>query len=343
MTVTDTPPADVPAPPPAEPSIAKLAAALARVQVELPPIRKAETGEVSGTNKDGKFFSYKYSYADLAAVSAAIMPLLGKNGLSFTSWPSTTPRGFMLRYYLLHESGEQMAGEYPLPTGERVTAQQLGSAITYARRYCLCAVTGVAPDDDDDAAAADGAKAQQRAEQHEELDAELSHARDEVRGAWATQYGPFDQAKAGEMFKAWSKGTTLLGATAGQLRAFAGYIHAQPAADAGSEPTVLPPAENPATDKPPAEPRKMTKLQQGKLFALFSDIGYTAAADQRSFLSKALEREIKSRSELTVDDAKIVIDILEEAVSGPAAGAQSASGETRVPAGPETPPEDGGR
>jgi ribosomal protein S20 len=52
----------------------------------------------------------------------------------------------------LHTSGEKVSGEYPLPTGG--SPQALGSAITYARRYCLCAVTGVAADDDDDGAAA---------------------------------------------------------------------------------------------------------------------------------------------------------------------------------------------
>lgn len=337
MTVTDQAPADVPAPPPTEPSIARLAAALASFQAELPQIKKDQTARVNSDKG-----SYSYTYADLATVSLQVMPLLGKHGLSFTSWPSTTQRGFMLRYYLLHESGEQMSGEYPLPVDVK-SPQAMGSAITYARRYALCSVTGVSPDDDDDAAAAEGAKASRRAEQQEEVDSELTHARDVVRGAWATQFGEFDQAKAGELFRTWSKGGTLLTATAGQLRAFGAFIHSRPAAEAGSEPTLLPPAE-PDPAKPPADPKKMTKLQQGKLFALFSDLGYTAAADQRSFLSQALERQIKSRSELTVDDAKVVIDILEEAaqnVSGPAPAAQSASGETSVPAGPETAPSGG--
>ncbi len=130
-----------------------LAAALASVQAELPAVRKGETGEIAGTTRDGRDYRYKYRYADLASVAQAIMPLLGKNGLAFTAWTVMTDAGFILRYSLLHESGEHLDGEWPLP--KDATPQQLGSHITYARRYSLCAVTGVAPDDDDDAAAAE--------------------------------------------------------------------------------------------------------------------------------------------------------------------------------------------
>lgn len=310
MTVTETAPADVPAPPQAEPSIAKLAAALAAVQADLPRVSKSETGEVKGTTKDGKAYSYNYSYADLASVSAAIMPLLGKHGLSFTSWPTLTPRGFLLRYYLLHESGEQMTGEYPLPTG--ATAQQLGSAITYARRYTLCSVTGISPDDDDDAAAAEGAKASRRAEQQEEVSAELANARDKVRGAWAVQFGEFNGDQAAELYRTWSKGASIVNATAGQLSNFAGYLHNLPAADAGSDPTVLPPADEPTKPPPaPGDGPGLTKLQRGKIFASLTDLGLVDAPAQREYFGRVLEREIKSRSELRAADADVLIVALE--------------------------------
>jgi len=339
-----------------EPGIGRLAAALAAVQAELPRLGKAETGKVSGKNKDGEFFSYEYSYADLASVSRAIMPLLGEHGLAFTAFPTVVERNLVLRYHLLHESGEQLAGEYPL-TGS--TAQQLGSSITYARRYCLCAVTGIAPDEDDDAAAADGAKAAQQAQQQAEVDAttaaeqaqyakDRAHGIDAVRGAWAAQYGEFNGAKAEEMYKTWSKGGTVDGATPAQLRAFAAMIHALPKVDAGGDPaevTLLPPADQTEQQPLTGEGPKMTKLQQGKVFALMSDLSLTERQQQLRFLSDAVGRPLKSRGELTKDDAKVVIDILEEAlqnVSGPAPVAQSAAGETGVPAGPETPDSSGG-
>jgi len=131
---------------------ANLNAALAKLQATLPKISKGETGEVSGQTKDGRPFKYSYKYADLAAISAAVMPALGAVGLAFTAKPTLSGGQFVLAYSLLHESGEHDDGEYPLPS--QGTPQAIGSAITYARRYCLCAVTGIAPDEDDDGVAA---------------------------------------------------------------------------------------------------------------------------------------------------------------------------------------------
>jgi hypothetical protein len=80
------------------------------------------------------------------------LPLLGENGLAWVTRPTIVADRFVLVYELLHTSGEKISGEYPLPANG--SPQALGSAITYARRYCLCAVTGVAADDDDDGQAA---------------------------------------------------------------------------------------------------------------------------------------------------------------------------------------------
>lgn len=121
---------------------ATLAAALAELQTQLPAISKDLTANVG---------SYRYSYADLAMISREVLPILGKLGLSFTSCPTLRDGRFVLAYQLLHSSGAGIAGLYPLP--EKGSPQEIGGAITYARRYCLCAVTGVAPEDDDNDAA----------------------------------------------------------------------------------------------------------------------------------------------------------------------------------------------
>jgi ERF superfamily len=132
---------------------ATLAEALAAFQANLPAVVKAATAKVKGQTKDGRPFEYEYGYADLADVSAVVLPLLGSLGLSFSAKPTLNADGkFVLAYRLLHVSGDSDEGEYPLPSGG--TAQELGSAITYARRYALCSVVGVAPDKDDDGAAA---------------------------------------------------------------------------------------------------------------------------------------------------------------------------------------------
>lgn len=135
---------------------ATLAEALARFQAEIPDVVKAETAEVTGESKDGRPVKYKYTYADLAACTRAGMPLLGKYGLSFSAKPTLLKDGqFVLVYKLRHISGDFDGGQWPLPDPTRTKPQQIGSAITYARRYAFCSVTGLAPKDDDDAAAAD--------------------------------------------------------------------------------------------------------------------------------------------------------------------------------------------
>lgn len=135
-------------------TIGELVKALAVVQTAAVVVQANETAEVRGTTKGGKDYKYDYSYADLPDVTEAILPKLGENGLVFVAWPMYTPRGFALVFQLAHESGEWIGGEWTLPSAD---PQTVGSEITYARRYCLQALTGVAakgrpgsaPTDDD--------------------------------------------------------------------------------------------------------------------------------------------------------------------------------------------------
>ena len=126
-----------------------LATALAAFQAELPSVEKNRTGEVSGTSKTGKPYSYTYKYADLADVSSVVLKSIGKHGLSFTSRPTTIDGRFGLAYSLLHVSGDREDGFFELRDDPDI--QRVGGRITYARRYCLCAVTGVAAEEDTDA------------------------------------------------------------------------------------------------------------------------------------------------------------------------------------------------
>jgi hypothetical protein len=129
-----------------------LDAAIVKLQGMLPKVSKTMSANI--TKKDGTP-GPKYKYADLADVSEAAMPLLSECGLAFTAFPDVDNGLFGLRYTLRHESGERDGGFYLLPDPRNTTPQQVGSAITYARRYSLCSATGIAPDgDDDDASAA---------------------------------------------------------------------------------------------------------------------------------------------------------------------------------------------
>ena len=129
---------------------ATLAESLAVFQASPPKIGKGNTADVK--NEQGKKL-YSYDYANLADVNEEVLPRLGAVGLAFISRPTMLDGQFVLAYSLVHVSGEREDGVYPLPTNGK--PQAIGGAITYARRYCLCAVTGVAAaGDDDDAGAA---------------------------------------------------------------------------------------------------------------------------------------------------------------------------------------------
>jgi hypothetical protein len=127
------------------PAHANLAAALAGVQAELPKIERDRTVTIQPKNAE----QYSYSYITLANLSDAILPLLAKHGLAWATLPGLGADGKMaVRYQLMHESGDVLAGEFPV-SGEG-GIQMIGGRITYARRYCLAAVVGVAADEDDE-------------------------------------------------------------------------------------------------------------------------------------------------------------------------------------------------
>ncbi len=116
--------------------INELAAALAKAQGGM---------ENAAKNKANPHF--KSTYADLAAVLDAIRAPLSNNGLSTVQTMVITERCIVLRTTLLHSSGQFSATEYPI--AGNLAPQQMGSAITYGRRYSLAALVGIAQDDDD--------------------------------------------------------------------------------------------------------------------------------------------------------------------------------------------------
>lgn len=116
-----------------------LTAAVSALQGELPVIEKLNNVNAG---------SMKYKYADLTLLTEKLMPLLSKHGLAFIAAPRVVDGQFVLAYELAHEAGDRIEGSYPLPTSGR--PQEIGSAITYARRYALACVTGAAPGGDDD-------------------------------------------------------------------------------------------------------------------------------------------------------------------------------------------------
>jgi len=124
-----------------------LAAALAKAQAEM------KNATLNKTNPH-----FKSKFADLAAVREATMGALNSHGLSIAQYTALQDGHLVLVTRLMHDSGEMIEGQYPLPPSG-TAPQQMGSALTYAKRYCWSAMCGIAADEDDDAnAAQDGAK-----------------------------------------------------------------------------------------------------------------------------------------------------------------------------------------
>jgi len=128
------------------PTVGKLAEALSKAQLNFDPVLK---------DSDNPF--YKSKYADLATVIEATRKHLAAEGLSVVQMPHAQFNGsnedatLTLTSLMVHSSGEWISSDLTLPAmmKERLDSQSVGSAITYARRYALSAMTGVAQQDDD--------------------------------------------------------------------------------------------------------------------------------------------------------------------------------------------------
>lgn len=135
-----------------EPQHATLAAALAAFQAKLPSIAHTEKAKVKGESKDGRPVTFEYGYAGLETVSEAILPLAGTCGLAWHCATEIRDGKFMLVGTLMHAStDETRESVWPLAFGK---PQDIGSAITYGRRYMMLAAFGVFPGGEDD----DGAR-----------------------------------------------------------------------------------------------------------------------------------------------------------------------------------------
>jgi hypothetical protein len=90
----------------------------------------------------------KSKYADLGSVIDASFDALHSNGFAVVQACGADDRGQFVDTVLIHESGERLTSRVYLRIAKD-DMQGLGSAITYARRYGLLGLAGLAPEDDD--------------------------------------------------------------------------------------------------------------------------------------------------------------------------------------------------
>lgn len=109
----------------------------------------AALGELRNVAKNAVNPHFKNRYASLDAILDAARPVLSKHGLALSQEPvfDDGKAGVVTR--IIHAGGESRESTLLLPLRDQ-SAQGVGSALTYARRYAVSSVLGIAADDDDD-------------------------------------------------------------------------------------------------------------------------------------------------------------------------------------------------
>src|SRR6266550_1704713 len=133
-------------------SVAALASALAKAQAELinpeksliATIRTGRAGEAERT----------FRYAPLSSGLDIVRKTLGQHEIATVQTTAIDPTtGIVnLTTMLAHASGEWIASDWPVcPVAETANPHRMGAALTYARRYALFTLVGIAGEDDLDA------------------------------------------------------------------------------------------------------------------------------------------------------------------------------------------------
>lgn len=122
-------------------SITNLATALAKAQAEIRP------AIFDSTNPH-----FRSKYASLTAVMEACREALSKNQIAVVQGASVVDGAVVVNTLLLHASGEYISDELSMPFAQ-ATPQQIGSSLSYCRRYSLASLVGITADDDDAEAA----------------------------------------------------------------------------------------------------------------------------------------------------------------------------------------------
>jgi hypothetical protein len=176
-------------------SIGNIAAALVQFQ-----------GLVQNPKKDAVNPHFNSRYAELDTILTTIRPALHQCGLTVHQNPVEDENGNIGVYtYIFHKSGEYMVFDpvwIPKNQGKG-NSHSIGSALTYAKRYALSAVLGIATDDDDDGNAAAGPVAgNQPQHNRQSKPAEKKAPVSQVRRAEAEQ---IQQGNEGRNLDAWKQ------------------------------------------------------------------------------------------------------------------------------------------
>jgi hypothetical protein len=134
------------------PSIAALATALAKAQIELANPEKSLIGTIEPEDREAG--GRQFRYAPLSSGLEIVRKTLGQHEIATVQTTAVDHSSGMvnLTTILAHASGEWIASDWPVcPIAETATPHRMGAALTYARRYALFTLVGIAGEDDLDA------------------------------------------------------------------------------------------------------------------------------------------------------------------------------------------------
>src|SRR3954471_1980661 len=133
-------------------SIGTIAAALARAQLELTNPEKSLVATLRPPSPRDPDRTFRY--ASLSSGLDIVRKSLGKQEIATVQTTTIDKETGLVRLttLLAHSSGEWMSSEWPVcPISETASPQRMGAALTYARRYALFTLVGIAGEDDLDA------------------------------------------------------------------------------------------------------------------------------------------------------------------------------------------------
>jgi hypothetical protein len=142
-------------------SIGAIATALAKAQAELTNPEKSLVGTIRSPFQGGDDRTFRY--APLSSGLDIVRKTLGKHEIATVQTTSIDREAGLVRLstVLAHASGEWISSDWPVsPVSEMIAPHRMGAALTYARRYALFTLVGIAGEDDLDAPELDAPAAQ---------------------------------------------------------------------------------------------------------------------------------------------------------------------------------------
>jgi ERF superfamily len=134
-------------------SIGTIAAALAKAQAELTNPEKSLVAIIRSDGPDGSI-ERAFRYAPLSSGLDIVRKTLSQHEIATVQTTAVEQAAGIvnLTTVLAHSSGEWIASDLPVcALSEMATPHRMGAALTYARRYALFTLVGIAGEDDIDA------------------------------------------------------------------------------------------------------------------------------------------------------------------------------------------------